>query len=134
MATKSVHLLVSVNYAGCEDSDEKKATFNDVLEEIKIEDIIKDALKQKDYTFAITEGASLDPTVVPEDYIQCFSRENVIQALADLRDYKDSCMKEVAKLDDPLLPALRIALPILEKCLHLQNPHPLQNTSIGGSL
>ena len=134
MSTKSVHLLVSVNYTGCDDTDEEKAVFNDVLEEIKIEDAIKDSLKQKNYTFAITEGASLDPTVVPEDYIQGFSRESVIQAIADLRDYKESCMKEVVKLNDPLLPALRIALPILEKCLHLQTPHPLQNTSGGGGL
>ena len=134
MSTKSVHLLVSVNYTGCEDTDEEKVVFNDVLEEIKIEAVIKDALKQKDYTFAITEGASLDPTVVPEDYIQCFSREDVIQAISDLRNYKESCSKEVVKLNDPLLPALRIALPILEKCLHLQSPHPLQNTNVGDSL
>ena len=63
-----------------------------------------------------------------------FFREDVIQAISDLRNYKESCSKEVVKLNDPLLPALRIALPILEKCLHLQSPHPLQNTNVGDSL
>lgn len=118
METKTIHLLVSANYPGCENPDPQVVLMDSILQELRIEDAIHDALNQLEVTHIIASGSTLDPSIVPDDIVSGMKKQDVIQAIATLERYRANCRTSVATMKSPLLPALDIALPILTKCLH----------------
>lgn len=108
-------LTVLLPTEAAQEQDKRVQLTDELLQEIKLEETLRSALDKTDVKYAIFDGADIDPSVVPEDTIEVYGRQEAVEAVYQLKKFADGLTKAS---DVKLRNAINLCLKIVTKAMH----------------